>query len=192
MARPLPPPELFTAYRAGSPGAEEALLRAWLPIVMAWTDRLGHGHIDVDDAVQDVLITLSRTLDRVHGPEKLAAWVYGVVRRVVARHRRRVWWRRWAGGPSPSIPDGGRAPDELVQAKAEVQAVRDVLAKLPAAQAEVLVLCDLEERSQAEAAELLGLPVGTVKSRLRLGRRRFQALAAGLGPGLAALLWVLR
>ena len=42
------------------------------------------------------------------------------------------------------------------------------------AQREVLVLCDLEERTAIEAAKLLGVPVGTVKSRLRLGRARFK------------------
>ena len=57
---------------------------------------------------------------------------------------------------------------------------------MPALHREVLVLCDLEGRSAAEAAELLSVPVGTVKSRLRLGRQRFRKLAAS--SNLRALL----
>ncbi len=190
MTRPLPSPDLFHAYRDGSPGAEEELLRAWLPIILAWTDRLGHGLIDVDDAAQEALITVSRTLGRVYDAARFPAWVYGVVRRTVARHRRRVWWRRWVGEPSPAARDGGRTPDRLTEGLEEIRAVRRLLARLPARQAEVMVLCDLEERSQSEAAELLGVPVGTVKSRLRLGRAHFERLATGLGLGLVALLQV--
>jgi len=56
-------------------------------------------------------------------------------------------------------------------------AVQELLEHLPAAQREALILCDLEERTAAEAAELVGVSVGTIKSRLRLGRKRFRRLA---------------
>ncbi len=59
--------------------------------------------------------------------------------------------------------------------------VESVLAELPTAQREVLVLCDLEERSSSEVANLLGIAQGTVKSRLRLARRRFRLVAGDLG-----------
>ena len=50
----------------------------------------------------------------------------------------------------------------------------DVLDSLPRAQREVLVLCELEEHSGREVAELLSIPLGTVKSRLRAARRAFR------------------
>ena len=56
-----------------------------------------------------------------------------------------------------------------------------VLEKLPANQREALVLCVVEERSASEVAELLGVPTGTVKSRLRLARERFRTLAEKRG-----------
>ena len=62
--------------------------------------------------------------------------------------------------------------------------VQEVLSELPLDLREVLILCDLEERPDESVALLLGIPAGTVKSRLRRARRQFTdaAIAAGLGP----------
>jgi RNA polymerase sigma-70 factor (ECF subfamily) len=59
--------------------------------------------------------------------------------------------------------------------------VREALARLPEAQREVLVLCEMEGRTDEEAAALLGIPSGTAKSRLRLARARFQVVAQRMG-----------
>ena len=106
---------------------------------------------------------------------KAEAWLYGIVRRTLAWHRRKSWWARWL--PGTSEPASSR-PDAFADA-ARSQAARRVAAlldALPEAQREVLVLCVVEERTTVEAAALLGVPEGTIKSRLRLARERVRAM----------------
>jgi RNA polymerase sigma-70 factor (ECF subfamily) len=159
------------------------------PSVLAWCRRLGGPKVDADDAAQDVLLTAWRRLDTLQDEGAFDAWLYGITRRVLAAHRRRAWVRRWTPGATPEAIDPGRGPRaeaELSEIAAEVQRI---LEQLPADQREVLVLSDVEERSDSEVAALLDLPTGTVKSRLRLARGRFRRLADRrrdlLLPGLA-------
>ena len=170
--------DLVVAARCGMPGAQDALLDVSLPLVLGWCRRLGGSRVDPEDAAHDVLIVVLTRLDQLQRPARFESWLYGITRRVLASHRRRAWVRRWASGtvvePIDDSIDALRAA-ELSQAAAEV---RDVLDRLPVKQREVLVLCDVEDRTDVEAAELLQVPVGTVKSRLRGARSRFRSMAA--------------
>jgi RNA polymerase sigma-70 factor (ECF subfamily) len=106
---------------------------------------------------------------------------------VVIDHRRRAWLRRWVPGLVPDV----LAPGAESRAERDnlAAAVREALEDMPAELREVIVLCELEERNGAEVAELLGVPLGTVKSRLRRARERFEAEARrrGLAPDAPAL-----
>ncbi len=175
---------VIRAARTGEPAAREVLAVHLLYLVLPWVVRLGGPGVDRDEAAHDVLMTVLRRLDDLEGTDRLEAWTFGITRRTVASHRRRAWWRRWAASPVPERVDPAPSPlaDAIdQQLSARVQAV---LEELPAAQREVLVLCDVEERSHTEAAILLGVPEGTVKSRLRLGRARFRAVAQQKFPDL--------
>ncbi len=169
--------DLLTAYVAGRPGARDALVDRWLPEVLQWCARLGGPRVDPEDAAQDVIVVLITRSEQVADPARFRAWLFGVTRRVLAAHRRRAWFRRWVPGASTTFAaDTAEGPEGRAAIDQAGRRVQEVLERLPAAQREALVLCDLEERSAFEAAELLDVPVGTVKSRLRLGRERFRAL----------------
>src|SRR6185503_16699218 len=109
------------------------------------------------------------------------AWAFGITRGVLRNHRRRAWLRRCVHGLVGGLVDPGPDPARLVEMGERARLVEAVLAALTPAHREVLVLCDLEERGRSEVAGLLGVPEGTVKSRLRLARARFRALAAEKG-----------
>lgn len=133
--------------------------------------------MDPEDAAQDVLATATAKRATLRNPDDLEAWLFGITRRVLAAHRRRVWLRRWVG-PVPSYtPDDRAGPDVQVAHAARARQLQHWLEQLPAAQREVVVLRSIEERSGPETARLLGIPLGTVKSRLRLGMRRLRELA---------------
>jgi len=175
---------LVRRARRGEVGAEDALVGHWLPTVLAWCRRLGGTDIDAEDAAHDVLVVVITRLERLRDPECFGSWVFGITRRVLARHRRRAWLRRWfdpRAEPGAAPPD----PDQACDRDEEACRLRLALDALSAAQREVLVLCDLEERREAEAARLLGVPLGTVKSRLYAARIRLRVEAArcGLGSG---------
>lgn len=169
----------------GSDQAIDDLARAWLPTVYAWCHRLGGPGIDAEGAAHDVLMVMCRRVADVRTPESFPSWLFGTCRRVIANHRRRAWLRRWVPGPVRERAAPGAGPERHAEAREAADIVWTALDKLPTAQREVLVLCELEERSQSEAAGLLGVPLGTVKSRLRSARRAFRAEveASGRAPG---------
>lgn len=177
------PTALVEATQRRVPGAAESLVDAWLPEVLSWCARLGGPGVDAEDAAHDVFVVVLTRLHTLRKPASFPSWLFGITRRVLVKHRRRSWLKSWMGDAEGVA---SQAPDPLDRhADAEtMRQVREALETLPAAQREVLVLCDLEERTAIEAAELLGVPLGTVKSRLRHGRQKFKeaALRRHLAP----------
>lgn len=172
---------------ADEPGALDRLCDEWLPIVLAWTTRLGGPRIDPEDAAHDVFLVVFRRLSEVKKPESFAAWLYGITRRVISAHRRRAWIRRWMPGASFDSPSENPDPQRQAEMSGTAGRVQQALESLPAHHREVLVLCDLEERADSEVAEMLGVPKGTVKSRLRRAREALRALVPDLCPEIPDL-----
>ena len=170
----LPSSSLIEALRSGDLRAREALVEAWGPQVLRWCRRLGGPDIDHEDAAHDVLLQVLSHLGGLRDPQSLPAWIFIITRREIQRHRRRAWFRLRVPWAPPEGPDPGPGPERSLERRRLARQVQQALEALPAAQREVLVLCDLEERTDEEAAGLLGIPLGTVKSRLRRGRRRFE------------------
>jgi uncharacterized protein (TIGR03067 family) len=121
----------------------------------------------------------------VRRPESVGSWLHGVALRV-ARKLSADAARRRATGLPPAAPT---APAEAEATWREVQAVLDEeLARLPEVYRLPLVLCYLEDRTQAEAARLLGWTPGVFRGRLDRGRLRLRDRLARRGVGLSALL----
>lgn len=171
----------IVAAQAGDVAARQALFEASLPAVMRWCARLGGPYVDAEDAAQDVLLRVFDRLDELEKPEAFDAWLFSITRRVLAWHRRRVWWRRWVPGASLERATERDCPEQATSDARLAHHIHHILERLPEPQREVVVLCYIEERSTSEAARLLGISQGTVKSRLRLGRTRFAALARQRG-----------
>lgn len=176
MLLPEPDPELIDAARR-DPAALDRLLSRWLPLVLGWCARLAGPDVDAEDLAHDVCLKVIDRIGRLRDPVAFPAWLYRITRDTVRkqRERRTRWFRlQWQlpriGSVQP--PDDDRALGKVVLR---------LLQRLPEEQREVVVLCHVEERSRDEAAKLLGIPVGTVKSRLRLGTARFRALAIDTG-----------
>lgn len=139
--------------------------------------RLGVRASDVDDTIQEVLIVAMRKLDRVQ-PGSERAFLFATATRI-ARNARRGSWRRertaasfaesWSGPPSA---------DELADEARGRAMLDEALDHLPEEFLPVFQLTELEEMSIAMVAERLGLPEGTVASRLRRARAHFEQWSA--------------
>ena len=139
-----------------------------------------------DDLVQD---TLERGWSRVaqwRPGSDLRAWLFGIM------HNLRVDQLRRQGLNTQPLGDAGsEAPIRATQSdRLEVNDLAAALARLPEEQRAVLLLVALEEMSYDEIASTLGIPVGTVMSRLSRGRERLRLLLDGRHP--AAHLRVVR
>lgn len=164
-----------------------ALVERFGPTVFAVCRRgTGHHH-DAEDAYQAVFVVLARKAAAVVPREAVGGWLYGVAVRT-AREARKMAARRAAREtPSSHLPDAadGAAPPEP-----DLAAVIDAeLAALSEKDRTLLVRCDLRDEPQVAVAAALGVPVGTVYSRLAAARKRLAArlTARGVAPGAGAL-----
>jgi RNA polymerase sigma-70 factor (ECF subfamily) len=130
-----------------------------------------------EEIVQDVFMTLMRDpkkYDSERGP--LAAYLYGIARNRVMKHLERVP-REVALDEQEENSNHARAravtsttPMHLLEQQDRAKQVRAAVLDLPAEFRETVVLCELEELSYEEAAQLIGCPIGTIRSRLHRGR----------------------
>lgn len=136
---------------------------------------------DADDLVQDSLVRAMSAWDRRRADGNLRSWLFTILYNGFVSQRRRdrfVVPNQHAEEPTASATQEHRALlSEMDRA----------LATLPEEQRSVLLLIAVEEFSYAEAAETLGIPVGTVMSRLSRARERLRALVDVPGSGDARL-----
>jgi len=142
--------------------------------------RAGVAEADLPDALQEVLLVVHRKLDSFGGRSKLTTWLFGICLRVAATTRRSRQRRR-EEPIDPEKPDNQPAenctPEDLALARDSRRQLNDALDRLNPEQRAVLVMFELEGLSCAEIADLLGVPKGTVFSRLSHARQAFlQAL----------------
>ena len=161
--------ELLTRFVASRDEAAFAeLVRRLGPTVLGVCRRfLGNSH-DADDAFQVTFLVLARKADTVRPPGKVAAWVHGVAT-LAARKARAARARRQARETVVTeLPE--RAAPEVVMHPDLGPVLDEELARLPDKFRLPVVLCELRDRTIAQAAAELGWPVGTVASRLSRGR----------------------
>ena len=144
-----------------------------------------NGH-DAEDLVQETLLSAYRAIGRFDG-EHPRAWLLTIMRNAEAkRHRKRRPSLLLDGDEVPRYDTSGPAssPEELVVGEEFDAVVADSLRSLPQHHRQVVELVDLAGLSYAEAAEAIGVPVGTVMSRLHRARARVRQrlVAAGLAP----------
>jgi RNA polymerase sigma factor (sigma-70 family) len=167
-------------------GAFAELVRRHGPLVLAVCRRVTGNRDDADDAFQASFLVLARKPERVRADSPLAAWLYGVAVRAARKAVARTARRLSRVSPSPELHD---VPDRSMSSDPEtVRAVLEEVGKLPSGVRAAVVLCELEGRSRAAVARELGLPEGTLSSRLATARqvlaRRFRD--RGLAPAVFA------
>ncbi|TNY35711.1 RNA polymerase sigma factor [Thermomonospora catenispora] len=130
-----------------------------------------------EDLTSVVFLETWRRRDQVRmNGDSLLPWLYGVATNVLRNHRRSLRRHRDALArlPLPATPDETEDAAARVDAERRMREVLESIRSLPRRDQEVLVLCVWEGLGYAEAAEALGVPVGTVRSRLARARERLR------------------
>jgi len=145
--------------------------------VALWIRRLGGPHIDADEAMQEVFITVDRRLTEFRGEAKLTTWLFRIASRVVANHRRaarrRRLWTRVMGRPLDAIPSNQPTPSEELEKRQAAERFYRVLDELPENYRHVLVLFEMEEMTTEEIARTLDRPPATIRVWLHRARAQF-------------------
>ena len=160
--------------RKGGAAGLDKFYRAHAGRVLGWAIRLSPPGMDPEDIAQEVFAIALKKLDSYRGEGSVNAWLFGITRNVVSNQQRKAFFRRivfFGDGPEP--PSHASGPEVEVQHLRRRRQVQHALQRLKRAHREVLVLVDIEGATAGEAGEMLGVPVGTVYSRLHHARKAF-------------------
>jgi RNA polymerase sigma-70 factor (ECF subfamily) len=164
--------ELVTAVARGDAQALEELCRRWERPLYRFLHRWTLGR-DVEDLYQETWLRIVRAAPRFDPARRFSTWLFQV-----AINLCRDWHRRM---PPPAVdPEQAATAVATGDGMARVDAALDVrrlVAALPEAQRDVVILRYALGLGEAETARVLGCPPGTVKSRLHHAMRRLSALA---------------
>jgi RNA polymerase sigma-70 factor (ECF subfamily) len=181
---------LVEGLRSGAEEAYEALITEYQQPVFSLVSRLLSDPDDAGDVVQEVFLKVFRKIGAFRGASSLRTWVYRIAVNEAYNHRR--WFGRHRGQEvglegeeegslrySQTLSDPGRSPFDCVSDQEERVLVEAALARLNPSFRAAVVLRDIEEMNYEEIAEILHLPLGTVKSRILRGREALRRELAG-------------
>jgi RNA polymerase sigma factor (sigma-70 family) len=168
--------------RVGSDGDREAFTRLFehfAPRIKGFMLKAGCGADEAEEVAQDTLIAVWRKAGQFDpNTTGVAAWIF-----TIARNLRIDSVRRIARiGPSSQdteladAPDSAESADIMISRAEDVSRVEAAVGRLSADQSKVIQLSFIEERPHPEIARLLGIPLGTVKSRIRLAMNHLRDL----------------
>ncbi|GAY09663.1 RNA polymerase sigma factor SigM [Pseudonocardia sp. N23] len=168
---------LVAAHREGDPQAFVELVRRHGDRLWAVAVGILRNAEDAREAVQEALLTAFRRLDGFRGDAALGTWLHRILVNVCIDRLRRDRTRRAEPWPDHDVPD--RRPDPSHTATTRLDVVQ-ALALLPVEQRVAIELVDVQGHPVADAARILDVPTGTVKSRCARGRLRLAELLGHL------------
>jgi RNA polymerase sigma-70 factor (ECF subfamily) len=165
--------ELLQAHVSGRRHAFAELLRRHHDHLWQTALRTSYTREDAADSLQDALLSAHRTAGAFRAESQVRSWLHAIVVNACLDRIRRNKTRRALSLSPESMPEPRDERDEM--AAVEMSMVIDrALFSLPPEQRTALVAVDVEGYSVAEAAALLGVPEGTIKSRCARGRQRLK------------------
>lgn len=184
--------ELVAAYLKGNKAAFEEIVRRYEDRLYRLSYRMLGNHHDALDAVQEILVKLMSALQKFQGRSRFGTWLYRLAANTcldIRRKRGRTSAEsleatlEFSPAAALAILDAEPAdnPDVYLEQQYRENVVRAALSKLPESQRRLLELRDLEDLSNSQVADLMGIEVGALKARLHRAR---QALKRVLDAGV--------
>lgn len=131
---------------------------------------------DVDDVLQDVFVRLHRALPKLREEERFGAFLYRVARSAISESLRQRARHPLSRGEPSEIAEPPTEDDEAAGACALASYLVPLIARLPSPYREAVTVTELEGMTQQAAAELFGLSLSGMKSRVQRGREKLRAL----------------
>jgi RNA polymerase sigma-70 factor (ECF subfamily) len=152
--------------------AFKSLFEFYAPRIKAWLIRRGAAPDLAEETAQDALLTIWKKA-ALFDPDRAtaAAWIFTIARNLRIDKARRDNRERLNAVYDAQIPDEAERPDEIFHAEEAGERVRAALGVLSTEQMQVVQLSFFEGRAHNDIAQALNIPLGTVKSRLRLAMR---------------------
>jgi len=144
---------------------------------------LVHDQNDAEDLVQETYLKALRGFGSFQTGTSFRAWIYRILRNTFLSSRSRLERRMTVAIDSeedfPALPATSATPESLLIERSGNDAVQCAIEQLPVILREVILLCDVEDASYREIAEILSIPIGTVMSRLARARKTVRKTVRG-------------
>jgi len=176
---------LMQEFQGGSRAAFEELFARYRKPLYGFFGRRLNNSERAEDLTQETFLAVIRAVSRYEPRASVRTYLYGIALKLLAAERRRVLRNSaWSSALGLGItePNTDRTPDSVLW-------VRQAMERLDASDREILMLREYEQLSYSEIAELLRIPVNTVRSRLfrsRLALKSYLEADARTNPGLGA------
>ena len=157
----------------GDAQAFEQLVVRHGPMVLGVCRRMLRDSHAADDAFQATFLVLVRRATSLRQPELLGNWLYGVAYRIAARARLQSVRRADHELRFPTMPETNQTQE--VERRELQEVLDEELNQLPREYRDPLVLCYLQGKTNAEAAQLLGCPVGSISGKLSAAREKLRS-----------------
>jgi RNA polymerase sigma-70 factor (ECF subfamily) len=179
VSLPAPDDSLIAGLRAGDRGAVSRAYEAHHAVIRSFAQRLVGDPGAAEDIVHDTFVALPRAISSFRGDASLRTFLIGVAVNHAKRHvrsavRRRAAMSRLAEDPGSS-PAAVRDPEQEAARRQLADRLWKALDGLPLDQRVALVLCEVEQRTSTEVAAIVGVPEGTVRTRLFPAKRKMRA-----------------
>lgn len=171
--------ELLRRCQAGDEDAWREFIEAYKHMVYSLAYEMLRNAEDAEDAAQEVFINAFRAIGSFRGDARLSTWLYRVTKNVCLnyiRQRDRVDYEsldnqevNWEDIVSDE--DSFPSPEEIALRRELREVVRRKIDELPPIYRTAIIMCDIQQLSYDEAAQILNVPVGTLKSQVFRGRR---------------------
>lgn len=181
---------LLEAAKGGDISSVEALIERHQPRVFRFAQKMCRRMDDAEDVLQETLLAAARSVGSFRGDASVSTWLYTIARSFCIKKARRSKFAPErelslddeCRGEVRAIVDGGLLPDEQLETKRLGEALDRAIGSLDADHREVVLLRDVEGLTGAEVAEVTGLSVAAVKSRLHRARMELRDLLAPALP----------
>jgi RNA polymerase sigma-70 factor (ECF subfamily) len=166
--------------QANEDAAYDELVRGYSATIYHVAYRMLGDSADASDVVQEIFIKIFRNIKGFKGEAALKTWIFRIALSEILNRLR--WWKRRHkyttvsldeeanGKPTAIVLHGGPTPEQVLQSKEREAAIQRALRRLSHEHRSIIVLRDIEGFSYNEIADVLGLSIGTVKSRLARAR----------------------
>ena len=180
---------LVESFREGKPGAFDAIVRAHQDRVYSFCVRMLSDREDALDVAQEVFLSAYRNLSGFRGEASLSTWLLRIatnrclnrIRQRAARAAREVAQTLAEGNDESSFQPPGREedrPDRLVETRETGKILEAAIARLDEDSRMLVILSDVEGFSYEELSGAVGIPLGTVKSKLHRARMALRKMLA--------------
>jgi len=175
---------LFVArLQANDDAAYDELVRTYSASIFHVAYRMLGDSAEASDSVQEIFLKIFRNIGGFKGEAALKTWIFRIALSEILNRLR--WWKRRhryatvslddqpngnGSAPAQSVPSLSPTPEQMLQSKEQEIAIQEALARLSKDHRSIIVLRDIEGFAYNEIADVLGVSIGTVKSRLARAR----------------------